>query len=188
MTGPLAAGAMLLAMRSSTLALLAFALLLGACGGSDDTGTGAGESSGSETSGPSESSGNEASGASSGAADSTGATAELHFTEDVWPIIDSACYCHVSPPPAGGPAYESDLSLPDPATAYAALVDQPALQIGGSLDYVEPGRSEDSYLHHKIAGSFATVGGSGTIMPPGGMSSPADLDAITQWIDGGALE
>jgi hypothetical protein len=162
------------------LALLASALLASACGGSDDTGhevdTGAAASSGS---GAAESSG-------SGVADSTGTEVELHFAADVWPILDGACYCHISPPPgAGGPVTDFFMG-PGVEQGYAAIVNQPSSE--ASLDFVEPGSSADSYLYLKITNDFASVGGSGDIMPLGGTLSADELATIASWIDGGALE
>jgi len=167
-------------MKSSMLALFASALLASACGGSDDTGpdadAGAGESSGSGA----------ADSSSSGAADSTGTEAELHFAEDVWPIFDGACYCHISPPPgAGGPMTDFFMG-PGVEEGYAAIVNQPSSE--SALDFVEPGSSADSYLYHKVAKTFASVGGSGDPMPLGGTLSADDLATIQSWIDGGALE
>ncbi len=164
-----------------------FALsLLAACGPGDpntQTGstTGASTSSGGSSSGDSSTS----AAASSG---STGATTAggdpLHFTPDVWPLLEG-CNCHTSPPPSPGPSSDLFLGL-DPAGAYDALVDAPSSAPG--LDEVEPGDSGKSYLYHKLAGSFADVGGGGTIMPPGGMIDPVDLATIQIWIDEGALE
>jgi hypothetical protein len=163
------------------LALLTSALLVGACGGSDDMGpdTGANDASSSEGSG--------GSGAteSSGAADSTGAQAELHFATDVWPILDGACYCHISTPP--GTPFNTDFFMgPGVEEGYAAIVNQPSSVAG--LDFVELGSSADSYLYHKVAGTFVSVGGGGDPMPLGGTLTAEDRATIERWIDGGALE
>lgn len=174
-------------MRATSTILLA---LLAACGPKDsdsDAGsTAASASSGDSSSGDSSSGdGATSAAASSGSTGATTAGSEpLHFTPDVWPLLEG-CNCHTSPPPGPGPSTNLFLGL-DPAGAYDALVDVPSSAPG--LDQVEPGDSAKSYLYHKLAGTFADVGGGGTIMPPGGMFDPVDLATIQAWIDEGALE
>ena len=72
----------------------------------------------------------------------------------------------------------------DAASAYRALVG--AMSGQSSLVYVKPNDVEASYLVHKLRGDQTSVGGSGTIMPPDGALSPADLAAIEAWIANGA--
>lgn len=55
------------------------------------------------------------------------------------------------------------------------------------LSYITPGSPAGSYLWHKINDTQASVGGSGTSMPPGGALSGADITAIETWILDGAL-
>lgn len=73
----------------------------------------------------------------------------------------------------------------DAAGAYGALV---GVQSGqSSLPYVKPYDPEGSYLVHKLRGDATSVGGSvGTLMPPDGALSPADLSAVEAWITNGA--
>lgn len=171
-------------MRSTALAWLGFVSLVLACATADDTSdgadTGAAGSSGAETSTSATGSTGE------GAADSSSGEATPTFVEDVWPILDASCNCHISPPP-GAPGLDTDFFMgSDPAGAYDSVIDQPSSVAG--LDLVEPGRSADSYLYLKVDGTFPSVGGIGTVMPPGGMLSADDLATIARWIDGGAPE
>ena len=56
-----------------------------------------------------------------------------------------------------------------------------------SLRQVEPGDHEASYLWHKVNGSQGSVGGEGSRMPRGAPAlTQAQIDDLTNWIDGGA--
>ena len=60
------------------------------------------------------------------------------------------------------------------------------------LAFIEPGDVEASYLWHKINGTQAMAGGGGLDMPKTRMGedptvmTPAQLDTIRMWIEGGA--
>lgn len=123
--------------------------------------------------------------------DASGTTGEpttgeavVRFTPDVWPIFQNTCSCHTQqvPGPGGGAFFMGE----DAPTAYAALVDVPSTVVG--LDQIEPGSTAMSYLYHKVAGTQASVGGSGTSMPQGSTLGADDLATISAWIDAGALE
>ena len=85
--------------------------------------------------------------------------------------------CHSPPTPSAG------LDLSNADTSHAALVDQASSQ-DMALMLVAPGQPENSYLVHKIEGSQSQR----QRMPAGGAQplSPAEIDAIRQWILDGA--
>ena len=52
-----------------------------------------------------------------------------------------------------------------------------------SMNLIEPGDAQNSYLYHKVANSFTSVGGRGTQMPQGGSWSPDDVDRLAEYIN-----
>lgn len=97
------------------------------------------------------------------------------FAADVQPILDASCaICHID-------ATSGGLNF---GGGRADLVNVPSAQ--SSLDLIEPGDPEASYLFHKIRGTHQSVGGSGGRMPAGGTLSGDDEDVIEAWILGGA--
>ena len=60
--------------------------------------------------------------------------------------------------------------------------------VDGVMPWVTPNDLESSYLYHKIAGTYASVGGSGDTMPTGGAVTGDDLQLIADWILAGAPE
>ncbi len=117
--------------------------------------------------------------------DSSGSTALSHAT-DIQPIWDEHCTmaCHE---PDGEWGFLLDMS----GDAYAAIVEVSAPQFS-SLNHIEPGDLDASYLWLKINDMHADAGGSGLPMPkaragmPATMLSGAQLDMIEEWILGGA--
>lgn len=110
--------------------------------------------------------------------------ASVSFVGDVLPVLDRECGCHR--PGAGGSGAPAGLNLDDDV-AHEMLVGVPAT--GAPLDRVVPGRPDDSYLFHKLAGSHTEVGGGGARMPAGPEATalePADRLAIESWILDGA--
>jgi hypothetical protein len=86
--------------------------------------------------------------------------------------------CHVP----GGPG---DFMLLDTEEhTYQNLVDVPSLELP-SLDRVEPGDPEASYIVHKIEGR-ADIGGDRMPPPPESALSPEQIAAIREWIENGA--
>jgi len=108
-------------------------------------------------------------------------TPEATFAADVQPILTANCAttgCHVAPDPQQG----MDLSA---GQAYAAIVNVASNE--SSLDRIEPGNPEASYLVHKIRGTQGSVGGSGGQMPLGRTPLPtATINVIRSWVRGGA--
>lgn len=89
--------------------------------------------------------------------------------------------CHSATTASGG------LSLAA-GEAFDGLVNTPSSQLL-EMNRVEPGDPDNSYLVHKISGTQTTVGGSGTTMPQDGLAlSAEEIQAITDWIEAGALD
>lgn len=113
----------------------------------------------------------------------------VHFIQDIWPILQPNCSCHVVPPDDMTPGVAAYPTFgQDPAGAYIVLFDKPSTVVG--LDFIEPGDPAKSYLFHKISGTQLEVGGDGESMPPypGPMLSTDQLATIQEWIETGALE
>jgi hypothetical protein len=70
--------------------------------------------------------------------------------------------------------------------SYANLVGAASEEAMG-LNRIEPGDPQASYLWHKLSGTQLDVGGSGTPMPQIGMLTAEQMQAIEDWIVGGAL-
>jgi hypothetical protein len=129
----------------------------GDTGTDSDTGTGTGTGTGTE----------------SGTDSSTGGA--LSFEEDIQPIFNTNCSCHIA-------GIEAGLNLQD---AYDDLVNVPATQ--ADLDRVEPGDPAASYLFLKLTDAHVGAGGEGGRMPLGGGALPrATIDLIEDWILAGA--
>ncbi|MCX4244367.1 hypothetical protein [Paraliomyxa miuraensis] len=108
--------------------------------------------------------------------DTTGASA-VGYADDVEPILEASCSCHID-------GVEAGLSLLD---GHANLVDVPSTQVP-ALDRIEPGSPEDSYLWHKLHDTHASVGGTGNPMPaPVGGLAAGSLAIIEAWILDGAV-
>lgn len=92
------------------------------------------------------------------------------------------CSCHRLDPPSGGLDMRTAM-LPD------SLVDVPSQCAGVTMDRVEPGDPDNSFLAVKLAAH--TEGGAvmcGDPMPQVGSGiTQAQLDAVRQWISDGAL-
>ena len=52
-----------------------------------------------------------------------------------------------------------------------------------SMNLIEPGDAQNSYLYHKVAGSHTSVGGSGRQMPLGGSWTLDEVDRLAEYID-----
>jgi hypothetical protein len=106
---------------------------------------------------------------------------QARWVETVQPMLYDTCAftaCHV--PPLLG----ADLDMETPEAAAANLPRVPSTE--SPLLRVAPGRPSRSYLWHKLNGTQASVGGSGTAMPQGDELPPGGLDQIRAWILEGA--
>jgi len=87
--------------------------------------------------------------------------------------------CHTGP--SGGPL-PGGLDLTSLSMSFTNLVGVPSVQVG-TVDRVEPGDPDASYLVRKIEGTAAV----GNRMPPFGAAvDQATIDAVRQWITDGA--
>ena len=107
---------------------------------------------------------------------------EVSFSQQVQPILTDRCAfggCHASTSPAAGQSLAEGL-------AYVSLVNLPSQELP-SMDRVEPGDPDQSYLVHKIQGTHLAVGGSGLRMPRGQEPLSEDqINLIRAWIEQGA--
>jgi len=89
--------------------------------------------------------------------------------------------CHSGNPPSNNVPVSLDADL-----AWQQLVGVPSSE-APSLNLVEPGHPETSYLVSKLRGSQGTDGGSGVQMPLGaGALSEDEIQVIEAWITNGA--
>lgn len=116
--------------------------------------------------------------------DICGAPSQVSFASDIQPIFSNNCAfsgCHGGSSPAMGMNLSAGM-------AYANIVNVPSGELP-SMDRIEPGQPDLSYLIHKIQGTQLDVGGSGLQMPRGGTPlSQATIDLIRLWVTQGAQE
>lgn len=107
----------------------------------------------------------------------------VSFDAEIQPIFDEHCVegCHE---PGGQWGVFLDLS---PGTAYASIVGVLSPEFP-TLNFIEPGIPESSYLWHKVNGTQVEVGGSGVMMPLGMATvvRPEQFAALEEWILQGA--
>src|SRR6185503_7997666 len=99
------------------------------------------------------------------------------LTDEVQPIFNASCAlsnCHIGDG-AGGLGLEA-------GRAFDELIDVPSTQVEDLL--VVPGMPEQSYLFEKVGEKPRQ----GERMPIGNVLDPLDVEAIRQWIAGGAPE
>lgn len=111
---------------------------------------------------------------------------QISFSQQIQPIFTQSCAlsgCHGSgnlQPP------QKPMNL-SAGQAYTNTVNVSSAQLG-SMDRIEPGQPDQSYLVHKIQGTHLQVGGSGVRMPASGnFLSQSQIDLIRNWISQGAL-
>jgi len=106
----------------------------------------------------------------------------VRFSQDIQPVFTASCArsgCHADTNPAQG------MNLSD-GQAYANIVNVASNQLP-SMDRIEPGEPDNSYLVNKIQGTQADVGGTGVRMPfGGGALSQSTIDLIREWVNEGA--
>lgn len=103
-----------------------------------------------------------------------GGSLSAYSQGEVQALFESRCTpCHVS-------QSSGSLSLsPDFTTT---TVDVPSGQ--SSLDRIEPGSRDLSYLFHKVAGTQSSVSGSGSQMPPSNPLGAIEMERLGRYIDG----
>ena len=119
----------------------------------------------------------------SGMSGSAGVTVTTpSLSQHVQPILSANCAlsgCHTGSTPAMGQNLSS-------GQTFSNTVNVASGELPG-MDRVEPGDPDQSYLVHKIQGTQASVGGSGSRMPLGMTPlSQAQIDTIRAWIRAGA--
>lgn len=105
------------------------------------------------------------------------------FADTIQPIFTDRCVsCHGPPTPAR----DQDLSE---GNAYDNIVDVASDELS-TMDRIEPGDPDNSYMLHKLRGTQASVGGSGRRMPRDGPPylSAATVNLIEDWVLAGANE
>jgi hypothetical protein len=100
------------------------------------------------------------------------------FETSVQPFITKACNCHQSTP------LMAPFSL-KAGEAYKAIVNVPSSQLPAML-LIKPGSTQESYLWHKVNGTFTDVGGSGMIMPFTLPLNTEEKKIFERWITAGA--
>lgn len=119
--------------------------------------------------------------------DVCGSSTPVSFAADIQPIFTNNCAfsgCHGTnnPQPIGGP------QILAAGQAYANIVNVAAFELG-SMDRIEPGQPDNSYLIHKIQGTQVSVGGSGSRMPLSGTPLSAEvIELIRRWVAEGAKD
>ncbi len=105
------------------------------------------------------------------------------LTDDIQPLIFNV-YCTDCHSIVGG----TNGSLQE-GEAYDEIVNVPSSDIP-SMDRIEPGDPDNSYLYHKVAGTHRAAGGAGGTMPITGdcCLSTDELDMLSTWIEEGAPE
>jgi len=101
--------------------------------------------------------------------------------DGVFALISFRCGCHDAVQRAG-----KMWDLTDENDAYDTLVGTPSNDVP-SVNRVEPGDPDASYLYLKILSRQLEVGGAGSRMPPTGFALPDDdVELLRSWISDGA--
>lgn len=117
--------------------------------------------------------------------DVCGTAAPVSFANDIQPIFTGNCAfsgCHgtTDTQPIGKP---QELAA---GQAYDNIVNVSSFELP-SMDRIEPGQPDNSYLVHKIQGSHLDVGGSGSRMPLGRDPLTQDvINLVRRWVSEGA--
>lgn len=118
-----------------------------------------------------------------GVDDGGGGNAETTLSADVQPILTANCAlsgCHAGSDPQQG----QNLSA---GQTFSNVVNVASSELP-TMDRVEPGQPDNSYLVHKIEGTHLQVGGSGDRMPLARSPlSQAEINVIRAWIQAGAM-
>jgi len=101
---------------------------------------------------------------------------------DLQPLFNAQCvHCHFLESAQAGLVLEN-------GEAYSSLINISSTQ--AAMKLVIPGKSDESYLMHKLRGTQLSVGGTGAQMPYGAERSAGlavdDLKLIQSWIEAGA--
>lgn len=178
-----------LSLRACAVTLSTAGLLvLSACPAGDDTAESGDTLTGTSTPMMTDSGMDSGSTAGTDPDSGSGSPADVSHAEDIQPIWDEHCVtgCHE-------PGGEWGMFLDMSGDAYDKIVGVPAPQLM-SMNHVEPGDLDTSYLWHKINGTQVAAGGSGLDMPKARLGEEVtvltedQLQLIRDWIAGGAAE
>ena len=108
----------------------------------------------------------------------------VSFAQDVQPFFTGSCAlggCHSNPAqPSEKPM------LLTTGQAYDAIVGVASAELP-SMQRIQPGQPDQSYLIHKLQGTHQQAGGSGDRMPQGAApASAATIAMIRRWVTEGA--
>ncbi|MEN0064390.1 MAG: MopE-related protein [Myxococcota bacterium] len=104
---------------------------------------------------------------------------ETTTAADVQMVVNARCAACHTVNGTGGLLMGTD-------NVWASTVNQPSGQLS-SMDLIEPGDPDNSYIWRKITGTQIAAGGAGSQMPTNGALSSADLDVWETWILEGAV-
>jgi hypothetical protein len=127
---------------------------------------------------PAISAGAPAAGNTAAAGSASDANDSPSFETTVQPFINMACNCHQSDP------LMAPFSLKT-SEAYQMIVNVPSSQVP-TMMLVKPGSTQESYLWHKVNGTFLEVGGTGMIMPFTIPLNETEKKIFESWILAGA--
>ena len=145
---------------------LGLAVLLAACGPTDENNTTSNNTTANNTTSNNTTSNN---------TNNTGG-GEVSFSEDIVPIIATNCAvagCHAAP---GNGNYAID----DPANAANVQAALDGVESTAGTALVEPGEPDSSEIYLRVSGMARTQ------MPLGGMLDQSEIDMIRDWIAAGA--
>lgn len=159
-----------------------FILGMAACGPVDSGGMDAGEDGSTDTGGETGTgtTGTDTTETTDGGGTETGAYTTgmmVDYQTDIVPIWTKNCSCH------GGGFPDAGLDLFGGADLYVGVASKQL----PSMNLIEPGSPDDSYLWHKLLGDEYTIGGTGSPMPAGRPHLPNEtLQYVYDWINQGA--
>jgi hypothetical protein len=109
----------------------------------------------------------------------TDTDADLTWTEDIAPIFGANCGagCHLVGGTSGGLNLESG--------GYDNVVNEPSTELP-SMDRVEPGSTDESYLWHKLDHTAKVGSGMPRTLLGAKRLPPAELERFRRWIEDGA--
>ena len=98
----------------------------------------------------------------------------VSYEADVAPIFQVCLSCHIN---AG-----TSLKFDD---AYPVMIEFSSEGLP-SMNRIQPGSLDESYLWHKLCHTHSNVGGLGTVMPPDFQLSKPEMEVVRSWIVDGA--
>ena len=103
-----------------------------------------------------------------------GTVDNVGYEADVAPIFQACLSCHIS----AGTSMKFD-------AAYPVMIEYPSEGLP-SMNRIQPGSLDESYLWHKLCHTHSNVGGLGTVMPPNSLLPESEMEVVRSWIVDGA--